>query len=270
MAEQPQWQPHCRAALETVLLSAFEKKAREKNADRLSAMFCCVLCILQSTFLLHICIFTGKEASVLSISAKDCGAVILAGGQSRRMGSCKAALKIEGLSMAARIASELALFDELRLSVSPHSPVPDSPLPCIEDIYSGRGPLGGLHAALFFTKKSAVFITPCDLPQFSVRLPQLLLQQMDDAADAIVCRDSLGHLHPLCGIYRTRILPAAEEQLRQERLRMSDFLSRISCQELHTAGLLPDSDFFNMNTPEEYCAASEALLAGSGMEDVLP
>jgi len=44
------------------------------------------------------------------------GAVILAGGKSRRMGTNKASLSYEGQSFLERITKELACFDEIILS----------------------------------------------------------------------------------------------------------------------------------------------------------
>lgn len=49
---------------------------------------------------------------------KDFGAVILAGGQSRRMGRCKALLTVDGQTLLARTAQQLTAFSELLLSAN--------------------------------------------------------------------------------------------------------------------------------------------------------
>ncbi len=163
-----------------------------------------------------------------------CGAVILAGGRSRRMGTCKALLRLEGGTMLERAAGLLtALFDEVLLSANDPALGLGLNLRVVPDIWRECGPLGGLHAAL-------------------AELPLLLLERMNPEADAIVCRDGGGRLHPLCGIYRRRVLPALEARLQGGERRVTALIEGLSCQILETEGLLSDGVFENMNTPESY------------------
>ncbi len=182
-----------------------------------------------------------------------CGAVILAGGRSRRMGTCKALLRLEGGTMLERAAGQLtALFDEVLLSANDPALGLGLNLRVVPDIWRECGPLGGLHAALAATGKDALFCNPCDLPRFTAELPLLLLERMNPEADAIVCRDGGGRLHPLCGIYRRRVLPALEARLQGGERRVTALIEGLSCQILETEGLLSDGVFENMNTPESY------------------
>ena len=199
----------------------------------------------------------------MSLSFRDCGAVILAGGKSRRMGTCKAELRVGGISMSERIAAQLSGFDEVRLCIGAHTPPVQSALPCIRDIRPDAGPLGGLHAALSLTEKAAVFITPCDLPYFSEEIPALLLQHMSESADAIVWRDGSGRLQPLLGVYRTRVLSPLCAQLERGQYRVRDLLELIPFEVLDAASLLPDTVFMNMNTPEDYRRVLDLLRADS-------
>ena len=182
-----------------------------------------------------------------------CGAVILAGGHSRRMGTCKALLRLEGKTMLERIFEPLpVLFDEVLLSANDSSLGAGLDVKLVPDIWRECGPLGGLHAALTATGKDALFCVPCDLPRFTAELPRLLLSRMEPGADAIVCKDGGGRLHPLCGIYRKRVLPVLEAQLQKGERRMTALIKRLPCQILETEGFLPDDTFWNMNTPESY------------------
>ncbi len=185
-------------------------------------------------------------------TTSTCGAVILAGGHSRRMGTCKALLKLDGKTMLERTAEQLACFDEVLLSANDPALGAGLEVRIVPDIWRECGPLGGLHAALAATQKDALFCVPCDLPRFTAELPRMLLERMEPEADAILCRDGAGRLHPLCGIYRRRVCPVLEEQLSQGRRRMTDLTEKLRCQILETGGLLPDSVFWNMNTPESY------------------
>lgn len=46
----------------------------------------------------------------MAISPERCGAVILCGGQSRRMGRCKARLMVDGVPVLQRLAGELSFL----------------------------------------------------------------------------------------------------------------------------------------------------------------
>ena len=191
----------------------------------------------------------------MSITSTSCGAVILAGGLSRRMGRCKAMLPIDGQSMLLRTLGQLSDFDSVLLSCNDMALTEG--FRAVADLFPDSGPLAGIHAALTATEKDALFTVPCDLPKLSPALPRLLMSMMDNETDVLICRDSEGNLHPLCGIYRKRILPMLETCLETRELLVMNFVRRVRWRCVDTAGLLPDSIFFNMNTPADYRAASE-------------
>lgn len=186
----------------------------------------------------------------MAISTQACGAVILAGGASRRMGRSKALLCVEGQTMLERTRRCLSEFDEIILSANDPSMAGD--MIRVKDRYPGSGPLGGLHAALCRTEKEALFCVPCDLPRFSPKVPRLLLDAMPEDGTVLICRDSTGRFHPLCGIYRKEVLPVLEQCLSEGRYKVMDLVRRVPHAWVDTAGVVPDETFFNMNTPEDY------------------
>ena len=198
----------------------------------------------------------------MSISHNRCGAVILAGGLSRRMGRCKATLPVDGQSMLSRTRRELSDFDSVLLSCN--DPALGAGFSCVADRFADAGPLAGIHAALTATDREALFTVPCDLPNFSRELPRLLLSAMDEQTDVLICRDSEGNLHPLCGIYRKRVLPALEKCLQGGQFRVMNFVHQVSFKILCTEDLIADRVFFNMNTPEDYRAAVAATEQSGG------
>lgn len=193
----------------------------------------------------------------MTLTSKTCGAVLLAGGQSRRMGSCKALLMVQGETMLSRLCRQLEDFDEKLLSANDPALVQGLPLTLVPDFYRGAGPLGGLHAALAATEKEAVFCVPCDLPNVTKELPRLLLEHFPEEADVMVCRDGNGRIHPLCGIYRKRVLPVIRAQLEADERRMRMLLEKVKCAYLDTAEYLPDDTFYNMNTHEDFLFITE-------------
>ena len=92
----------------------------------------------------------------VKLTRQTCGVVILAGGQSRRMGRCKALLEINGESLLSHLCAQLSDFEERWISVN--DPVLGKGLPFrpVADIYQNAGPMGGLHAALRSSQKAAL------------------------------------------------------------------------------------------------------------------
>lgn len=195
----------------------------------------------------------------MAISLERCGAVILCGGQSRRMGTCKARLTVEGEPVLHRLAGALFFFEERLLSANDASLGAGLSWTVVEDRFPGLGPGAGLHAALLAAKKEALLCVPCDLPAFSEQAARCLLAQFPGDCAAMVCRDGTGRLHPLCGIYTKQMLPALERRLSAGSCRMTELLEDAPTVVLDTAPLLPDDVFFNMNTPADYHRAEEMI-----------
>lgn len=190
---------------------------------------------------------------------KDCCTpVVLAGGASRRMGTCKALLKINGETMLSRILRQLSEFDRVLLSTGDPTLGEGLSVECTADLYPGMGPLAGLHAAFCAVDSEALLVLPCDLPFFTKQAAEYLLDHMPEDADALVCMDSTGRIHPLCGIYRRSVLPALEARLKAGELRVMSFLYSLNWKGLQDAEILPDKLFINVNSPEIYREITEA------------
>lgn len=194
----------------------------------------------------------------MSLTYKACGAVILAGGQSRRMGRCKALLTISGETLIARLAGQLSRFPELLLSANDSALVDGLPLRLVRDHQTGLGPLAGLQAALAATKRNFLLCVPCDLPNFTAELAEAMLDAFPMDMDALVCVDSTGQVHPLCGVYAKAVLPVIESQLQQRDLRMQNLLTKLRCTCFSISPYFPDEALMNVNTPDAFEALAQA------------
>lgn len=185
----------------------------------------------------------------------DVAGIILAGGESSRMGSNKALLKVNGERMVETAYRCLTgIFDEILLVTN--TPEVYEFIPCrkVADIYPGMGPLGGIHAALFNCAAERAFITACDMPGLNPRLIREL-NCMHVGADVVI-PETVGGLEPLHAVYTKNCLPNIEKMLRAGKRRI------LSCFEPSQIRLVPreriaamDSDFSsfcNINTQEEY------------------
>lgn len=165
----------------------------------------------------------------MAISRSDCAALILAGGKSSRMGRCKALLPLEGRTFLQRLTGALDGFPHLYLSANDPALARGFPGTAVADRYTGAGPLAGLHAALSASRWPYLFCVPCDLPLLPASLAQPMLDAFPEGCDALVCVDSTGRRHPLCGIYARTALPALEAQLAAGEFRVQGLLSRLRC-----------------------------------------
>jgi molybdopterin-guanine dinucleotide biosynthesis protein A len=96
----------------------------------------------------------------------------------------------------------------------------------LKDTHPDVGPLGGLLAALEYTKAEALLILACDLPFVSTPLMQLLLTTAPDTP--IVIPRSGGIVQPLCGRYAAHLRPSLEAYLAGGGRKVMGFVS--TCQ----------------------------------------
>lgn len=194
----------------------------------------------------------------MAIDLTQCDAVILAGGRSRRMHTCKALLPWKGEPLIFHIARELSPLETVWVSANNPAIAETVGLPCVRDVYPDAGPLAGLHAALSATKQEYLLSVPCDLPNFRWELAQELLKNFPKDGQAVLCRDSTGRIHPLCGIFHRSLLAPLTRQLECGAFCVMALMDQVSYSVLDTSPLFPDSLFANMNTMQDY-----QILAGN-------
>jgi len=193
--------------------------------------------------------------------------LILAGGQSRRMGRRKAELILQGETLLSRTLRQVRpLCDRLLVSVAAGT----SPtLPGVEvvlDAYPGRGAIIGLASGLRAAGESVLALA-VDMPFLNLELLRHLIA-LAPGWDAVVPRPGK-FFEPLHAVYAPACLPVFEDQIRAgvmqilpayPRLRVR-YLESEDLKRLDPAGLA----FFNINTPADLRRA-ESLLAQSRTE----
>lgn len=105
-------------------------------------------------------------------------AIILAGGQSSRMGTNKAVLPLAGSPVIERIVAAMKkVTGHIVLSGGQSTAYAYLGLPVLQDIYPGRGPLAGLHAGLKASSTDWNLVVSCDMPFVNAPLMQYLACQ---------------------------------------------------------------------------------------------
>lgn len=206
------------------------------------------------------------------------GAVILAGGHSRRMGCDKAELKLGAETFLQRIcrtlgghflpqvivcrADQQARFEQL-FRAAPPGRGPQ----VIIDRQPERGPLEGLATGLEFLAGQAVprtVVTTCDAPLIQPALLGWLAIQLSPAERAVIPSDGQ-HLYGLTAAYDTTLGSAIRSLLEQGERRVIDlprhFAARIVSREECRAVDPRLISFLNANTPEEYRSLYELAAA---------
>ncbi len=183
--------------------------------------------------------------------------IVLAGGQSRRMGQDKAALPLGDRSLLAWIIRRVwAVCRQVIVVAREATAYPDCGAIVIGDRRPGCGPLGGLHSGLSATETPYAAVLACDLPFVE---PALLAGLMARAPGwDVVVPHAFGRPQPLCAIYHRNVAQTAEAILRRGGGSLRQLLANPDLSVLY----IPEealrvwdpslSSFINVNTPEEY------------------
>jgi len=131
--------------------------------------------------------------------------VILAGGKSKRFGSNKAFIKVEGIPIVQHLYNHLRfLLGNVNVITNSLEEFRHLGLPMYPDLIMDKGPIGGIHSAMENSFSQFVFVTPCDLPKFSYKLLSVLANTIGDA-DA-VCFTKARKIEPLPALFHRRTL----------------------------------------------------------------
>lgn len=179
------------------------------------------------------------------------GAVILCGGNSKRMGREKALLQLKDKTFVQLIAEQLQEIDEVLLSVGSAARELLPQYRQVIDEYPDCGPMGGLHAALTACCSDVLLAVACDLPLFHRDLTQLLCSSLQDSVDAVIPVTTDGRIHPLCAVYRKETAAVFTQSLAAGRYRLRDALEDMQVCYVTVPQPL-ERCLQNINTPEDY------------------
>ncbi len=179
---------------------------------------------------------------------------VLAGGASRRMGTNKAFITVDGSPIITGVLTVLqGLFDERLIiadDVKLYSGLGAATLP---DAFKGAGSLGGIYTALLHASSETVFVCACDMPDINTEAVRRVITTPLDDALAVVPFISR-RLHPMHALYSQECLTPIEEMIKAGNLRIMDLFKKIKIKRLTEAdfkGLDIRGSVANINTQEE-------------------
>jgi molybdenum cofactor guanylyltransferase len=201
-----------------------------------------------------------------------CAGVVLAGGQSSRMGTSKAALEWHGSTLLRRTAGIVARATGgpvvvVRAAGQGLPSLPPGTI-VIEDPRQGKGPVQGIAAGLAALRgrAEAAFVCSTDLPFLHPAFVRRVLRALAERDGADVALPvARGYRQPLAAAYRVGLADAAERLVAAGRLRPAFLFDECRVERLDEAALRrdpllasldPDLDsVVNVNEPADYEAA---------------
>ena len=182
--------------------------------------------------------------------------LVLAGGQSRRMGRDKAALEWRGAPLLLRVIGRLApIASEVWVAARPGQALPAGPYRRVDDERPGEGPLAGLSRGLAAIggeggAVSPVAVAACDYPYADPGLFPALVAAAPGAAAIVPLLD--GRAHPLLAVWRSDLAAVCERALARGARRVREVLEEVGVVELDARTLLGDAAeriLLNVNDP---------------------
>jgi molybdopterin-guanine dinucleotide biosynthesis protein A len=205
---------------------------------------------------------TGSSECVTDVTG-----VVLAGGQSRRMGRDKALLELSGETLLERTVHLLSSICGEVLVIGRDASSPATSGACaLPDDQPGLGPLGGIATALRALRTERAFFVACDMPLLQPDLIRYLIS-LTGEADAVVPRSAYGP-QPLHAVYSVACLPAAESCLAEGECAVSTMLARVPTRIVAPDEWLPYDphglSFLSANTPDEWQTILARISASIG------
>lgn len=198
--------------------------------------------------------FFGEEGFVYDRDMGELSAFVLAGGQSTRMGTDKALVEFEGITLLARaLGLASTVTTDVRILGSGEKFASYGEV--VEDEFPNHGPLGGIHAALRASAVDLNLILAVDMPFINQQFLEYLANEARKCSAVVTLPRTAGGWQPLCAIYRKPFAELAESALQQGKNKIDPLFALVELRVLEDAELAKQGFsveiFQNVNTPEE-------------------
>lgn len=172
--------------------------------------------------------------------------VVMAGGQSSRMGSDKGLILFQGKPMVNYGIQLLSSFFN-EVIISTNNPVYskfDKEL--IADRHKGIGPLGGIYSVMTSVINDYIFVLSCDMPFVQRNTIETLLFNFKEYECSIA--RSNNRIQPLCAIYSRTLLAEIERRISDKNYKMYDLILSSNTRFVEFDD---EKEFMNINSKED-------------------
>ncbi|NLP05015.1 molybdenum cofactor guanylyltransferase [Candidatus Fermentibacteria bacterium] len=180
--------------------------------------------------------------------------LILAGGDSRRMGIPKHTIRISGATTVDVILDGIGPLFGTRMIAARDFGVSRPGLLQVLDSGTRRCPLAGILAGLQASPVEKVFVIACDMPFVTRETARLLLEKSAGGADVTVPMAG-GFYEPLLAVYTRSCIGAIADHLDRGHLKTTDFYGSVrvrTVSEEEMREIDPGlGSLVNLNTPRD-------------------
>jgi len=188
------------------------------------------------------------------IHKKNITGIILAGGQSSRMGTDKGTLLLKEKMFINHIIDALKLLVNDIIIVSDNIYHDQFEVERINDIIKNAGPLAGIYSGLEFSKTNYNLVVSCDIPLITSEVLQQLIENHEVNFDVVQLKSQQKTM-PLTAIYNKRCEQTIKNLLDNGERRVRFAVSQLKTKTIELDDNL-SSTIKNINTKEELDAVT--------------
>ena len=184
--------------------------------------------------------------------------IILAGGQSSRMGKEKGLIRWKGKTLIEHAIAILSPLCENMIISANQDHYDSFGYPVVRDLIPGCGPMGGIFSALSKSETLNNLVIPTDTPFVTTAIYRHLISH-SGTYDVIVPVDHDSFSQPLCAVYSRSVLPAMEGQINEGILGFTPLLNKVKINAVQFDSSLDfynGNTFYNINSPADLEAIS--------------
>ncbi len=193
---------------------------------------------------------------------EDCTALILAGGESRRMGQDKASLVLNGMTLLEHVTLTMrSVFPKVIVSVRGLRKDIEAQQVC--DEAKASGPLAGLIAGMAQMETTWMFAVACDMPfvkaDLVIQLAKYRFEELPTGPVQAVVPIIEGHPQPLAAFYATSTLTAMRKCFAMGDKSIRGVLTNLIVRYVNATELRGSdphlNSFFDLDTPYDLAQA---------------
>ncbi len=175
--------------------------------------------------------------------------IILAGGNSKRMGQDKGLLVHKNKPFITHIAQALTPVVSSIIVVSANQSYKKMGFSTYPDLIPNSGPLGGLYTGLYYSNTPWNICLSVDIPNITTPLLDQLINTATKSQSIVQCATKQ-QTHPLVAIYPKTIQPQLKAALDKGHFKLQRLINELEHSNLQLNAQLA-KQVFNVNTKED-------------------